>query len=112
MKRTDITFDGYGNDKSIISLHLRDMVREEQPEKPTIWKKLTNNDHYFHALAYLLVAPELRELRDHVDKTDKRTSVIFGGATIKDKSNLDSLHGMTKSSKSKLDKIVTTRVFN
>lgn len=42
---------GYGPYRETIITHLRDMVRDEKPEAEPEWKKLTNNDHFFHSMA-------------------------------------------------------------
>ena len=112
LKRKDMKFNGYGNFKSSIETHLRDMVREEQPEKPTIWKKLTNNDHFFHALGFLLVAPDLKEVIEYKDKEDKRMSILFAGTEYMDSGQPnDSLFHFGESTfKRNVDKKVTTKV--
>ncbi len=56
------SLSGYGHQKQIIVEQLRDMVREEKPEQPAKWVKLTGNDHYFHALALLRAGLRLRPL--------------------------------------------------
>lgn len=48
------TFNGYGDDKGIISSHLRDMVRDVPDEGAARWVKLTGEDHYFHSMAFLI----------------------------------------------------------
>lgn len=54
--------NGYAAQDSILIEHLRNMVREELPEQPAKWVKLTTQDHYFHALAFFLVAPRILEI--------------------------------------------------
>jgi hypothetical protein len=49
-------FFNFGNQKELIKEHLKDMVRDVTPEKPAVWRKLTGQDHYFHALAFLTTA--------------------------------------------------------
>lgn len=61
VRRKRVRFSGYGQQKSIIRDHLKDMVRDENPEKEASWVKLTGNDHYFHALTFLLAAVKLKE---------------------------------------------------
>lgn len=56
-----VRFRGYGLQKSLIQTQLKDMVRDETPEKPATWVKLTGNDHYFHALGFLFTGIKLRE---------------------------------------------------
>lgn len=46
---------GYRDDKSTLTTHLMDMVREEGTgEDEATWVKLNENDHYFHALAFMV----------------------------------------------------------
>jgi len=59
-----IRFSGYGQQKNTISEHLKDMVRDENPEKPATWVKLSGNDHYFHALAFLIGGVKLKEYQE------------------------------------------------
>lgn len=56
-----IAFRGYGMQKAVLMEHLKDMVRDEQPEKPATWVKLNGQDHYFHALAFMYAAIQLNE---------------------------------------------------
>ena len=59
-----VEFTGYGPHQSEIKEHFRNMVREETPEEPAIWKKLNPNDHFFHALGFLLTSMKLRGYTD------------------------------------------------
>lgn len=66
MVRTSITneiavLSGYTSHKDTIVAHLRDMVREETPEKEPRWAKLNGNDHFFHSMAYALLARRVSE---------------------------------------------------
>jgi hypothetical protein len=49
-------FFNFTNQKDLIKDHLKDMVRDTTPEKPAVWRKLTGQDHYFHALAFMTTA--------------------------------------------------------
>jgi hypothetical protein len=85
-----VSFSGYGTQKTLISDHLQDMVRDETPEKPATWVKLTGNDHYFHALAFLAAGIKLKEWslgtqqdkRSHVEVENinigSQTTSLFG----------------------------------
>lgn len=66
-------FWGYSHQESIITEQLRDMWRDEKPESPAKWVKLTGNDHYFHALAFLRAGIEAMELKAALNKTEHRT---------------------------------------
>lgn len=66
MVRTSITnniavLNGYSSHKDTLVVHLRDMVREEQADKEPTWIKLTGNDHFFHSMAYALLARRVAE---------------------------------------------------
>lgn len=64
---------GYGPYRETLITHLRDMVRDENPEKPEAepeWKKLNGNDHFFHAMALSLLA---RRVCEHVYTFDTQS---------------------------------------
>jgi len=54
---------GYTSHKDTLMAHLRDMVREETPEKEPKWVKLNGNDHFFHSMAFALLA---RRVAEHI----------------------------------------------
>ena len=58
-----VVLSGYGPYKETLITHLRDMVRDEKPEQEAEWKKLNGNDHFFHSMAYCLLA---RRVCDHI----------------------------------------------
>lgn len=93
VRQRTITFIEYGIYKNIISDHLQDMVREEDDpekaatavEKEAKWKKLTGNDHFFHALAMMMGSFPFQRLvtdRDDSEQRETITSQIvqIGGA--------------------------------
>ena len=59
----EVVLSGYGSYRETIISHLRDMVRDDQPEKEAEWKKLNENDHFFHSMALCLLA---RRVCDHI----------------------------------------------
>jgi len=69
---------GYGGYKETVITHLRDMVRDEQPEKEPEWKKLNGNDHFFHAMGYCLLA---RRVCEHI-YTRANSSMLMANALI------------------------------
>jgi hypothetical protein len=77
-----VTMRGYGDQRQLVINHLRDMVRDEAPEKKAEWKKLTGQDHYFHAMAYLNFALRLPYLKDIISGDEIRTSVDFTSASM------------------------------
>lgn len=66
----ELTLNGYSYQKQVVIEHLRDMVRDESPEQMATWKKVTGVDHYFHAIAYWLAAPAIRELAIEAEGID------------------------------------------
>lgn len=74
-------FSGYLEQRGTIKEHLKDMVRDEQPEKPATWAKLHGNDHYFHCGGFLYAAIKLKEL-EYGKYSDNRATVIMSGANI------------------------------
>ena len=57
-----MTISGFGHYKQAFIDHLRDMVRNESPEKQAEWIKLQDNDHFFHSSAVMLLAPNLKDI--------------------------------------------------
>lgn len=82
VRRKRLRFSGYGNQQSIIKDHLRDMVRDENPEVEAKWVKLTGNDHYFHAMTFLFLGVKLKETERGLSKEDKRTAVVVTTAAV------------------------------
>lgn len=73
-----IELEGYGAQAEILITHLRNMVREEEPETPAKWVKLSEEDHYFHALVFWLVGPRMTELMfDHVANSMLQQAGVF-----------------------------------
>lgn len=70
---------GYGDDKSIIETHLQDMVREDgDGEKEATWVKLNGNDHYFHALAFMMAGVRNYEFQLQKKEYQNIDDDIFG----------------------------------
>lgn len=78
IKNRHVAFSGYGHKREMIIEHLRDLVRDEKPETPASWQKLTGDDHYFHSLGFLLYAFRLREVIRAQYKEDVRTMLTIG----------------------------------
>lgn len=81
IRRKLVSFSGYGADRSIITDHLKDMVRDENPEVEAKWVKLTGNDHFFHALIFLLLGVEIKETARHLFTSPKSTVSLIGVTT-------------------------------
>ena len=76
IRRKQLPMMGYGAQSGVIVEHLRDMIRQEDPEKPATWVKLNGNDHYFHALGFLVAAYRLQGVRAGLEGLDARTSAL------------------------------------
>ena len=82
VRRKRVRFSGYGHHRSIIKDHLKDMVRDENPEVEAKWVKLTGNDHFFHALAFLYLGVKLKETERGLSNEEQRTTVAVVGAAV------------------------------
>jgi hypothetical protein len=83
IRRKVDTISGYGMYKNQIIVHLQDMVRDEQPDKPAVWVKLKGNDHFFHAMAMLKAGYQLRQVRDDVAPGELRSTILMAGVDVK-----------------------------
>lgn len=70
VKSHHLIIEGYGIWKEMIREHLQNMVRDEQPEKQAIWKKLDKDDHFFHSIAFFLFSYKLKEYLSTVSARD------------------------------------------
>jgi hypothetical protein len=73
-----ITFSGYGLHENDIVTHLRNMVRDEQPEQPAVWRKLDPMDHIFHAVGFMLTAIAYAALDEGLNSLPLTTIAIAG----------------------------------
>lgn len=110
IKKQQISFAGYGIYREVVIDHLRDMVRDETPDQPATWKKLNGNDHYFHALALMLVAMKIKDVEFEKDNTEQRSMVSLSSLDLS-ASNPTGLIGMSDGLNSKPNNI-RTRVLN
>lgn len=80
-----ISISGYGPYREVLLEHLKDMVRIEAPEVEATWQKRSGNDHFFHALALLQIAPRIHQVivASTVIETDNR--MMFGFAGVNEK---------------------------
>lgn len=92
-----VVLAGYGAYRETVITHLRDMVRDEQPEKEPEWKKLNGNDHFFHSMALSLLA---RRVCEHVYMNDTKSlmsTVVVSG--LRTPTSVQDLPGAAKMSK-------------
>ncbi len=67
-----IALAGFGHQKETIIAHFRDNVRDERPEAPARWVKLTGQDHYWHALGFLLFSFRLHQVLQPLMQAETR----------------------------------------
>lgn len=84
LRKKNIKISGYGPYKETYINHIRDMVRDEKPETPAVWKKLSGNDHYLHASAFCAISPKIAELANFKSKSDNRTMTNLSIITVND----------------------------
>lgn len=94
IRKRSIRIEGYGYQKEIVIDHLRDMVRDETPEKPAEWKKLSGADHYFHSMAFMEIGPHLIEIIKLKSKEEPRTMAM--GLVSQTKDTTSNLIGFGK----------------
>jgi hypothetical protein len=87
IRQKEMIFTNYGKDQSIIIEHMMDNVRHEEEGEKAVWKKQTGNDHYFHAIAFMLASKKLADFIIANDKNDVRTLVMANNVDIKKRSN-------------------------
>jgi hypothetical protein len=68
---------GYDHQKMILISHLTNMVRDEKPEEPAKWLKLSEDDHYFHAAGFGMTSLRIREYLSGLIEEEVRTSFDF-----------------------------------
>lgn len=56
IRNQSLQYNGYGTLGGAIPTHLRNMVRDEEPGTPAVWRKLDQADHIFHASGFMLTA--------------------------------------------------------
>lgn len=82
-------FYGYGNLKSTITEHLRDMYRDDGVDgKEPRWVKMTGNDHGFHSLGYSFVARKIWNVMNMGGEIEDRCCVGLIGSNLNDKKTL------------------------
>jgi hypothetical protein len=75
----DAVLAGYGPYRETIVTHMRDLVRDESPEKEPEWKKLNGNDHFFFAMAYAMLAKRVsNHMFAHKFEGAKTVLTLFG----------------------------------
>lgn len=71
----NLKMSGYLIQKDVIINHLTNMVRDQKPETPATWLKLSEDDHYFHALGMGLTSMHINSYLLDKDDEDNREVV-------------------------------------
>lgn len=79
----EMTFSNYGVQQSMIIQHMMDNVRHEEEGEKAVWKKQTGNDHYFHALAFMVASKKLADFLILNSKDEQRTLVLTSNVDLK-----------------------------
>lgn len=80
---------GYGTLQEVLIEHLRDMVRDDDPDSPATWRKMNGNDHFFHSLGLLLSSVKIKKLKESLSNEEPRVLVLIQGVeTNQDKNKL------------------------
>ena len=85
IKKASMRISGYGMYKEVIVTHLRNMVREETPEKEATWVKLLPDDHFFHALGFMSISLDIFDMVKIKLKSEVRTMVLASVVNPKSK---------------------------
>jgi hypothetical protein len=86
IRNKQILINGYGTHKEVLIEHLKDMVRVETPEVEASWEKINGNDHFFHALALLQIAPRIFQVVAASQMVESETRVMSGIIGVSPKS--------------------------
>lgn len=79
VQKRNLKIAGYLTQKQVIISHLRNMVRDEHPEKPAQWIKLSEDDHYFHSIGMGLTSMVIESFINDSNEEDKRENVEIRG---------------------------------
>ena len=79
----EMTFSNYGQQQNMIIQHMMDNVRHEEEGEKAVWKKQTGNDHYFHALAFMVASKKLTDYIQMNSKAEVRTLVLTSNIDLK-----------------------------
>ena len=72
IRQRTMVLSGYTTYRETLLTHLRDMVRDERAEHEPEWKKLNNNDHFFHSMGLNVLS---RRISDHMYNADISSSL-------------------------------------
>ncbi|WP_170850142.1 MULTISPECIES: phage terminase large subunit family protein [unclassified Beijerinckia] len=76
-----LSLNGFGHHQSLLINHLRGMFRKEAPDILPVWEKLTEEDHFFHSLGYMLLARRLVDVIFHNSEPELRSNALLIGGT-------------------------------
>lgn len=88
VRRRNLFMSGYGVQKQVVSTHLRNMVRDEKPDAPARWLKLSEDDHYFHALGIGITGMKIVSYVRGSEKQETRQVVSIAGLNTSPLNNI------------------------
>lgn len=93
-----MTFTNYGDKQNLILTHMMDMVRHEEEGEKAVWKKQTGEDHFFHAIGFMVASKKLVDFLFANEKTDVRSMVMTNNIDMKRQvgDNLSSSRGVNR----------------
>lgn len=99
VRQNTVRMNGFGTYREVLIEHLKDMVRVESPEVEASWVKVNGNDHFFHALALLQIAPRIFQVIAATNAGDVETRMMIGfyGVTPKNESLVLPYHTRSRS---------------
>lgn len=62
VRRGEMRMSGYGHMAQTLITHFCDMVRIETEEKPATWEKISGQDHFLHAAAFMQISTRVHQL--------------------------------------------------
>lgn len=87
IRTREMTFTNYGPQQGMIIQHMMDNVRHEEEGEKAVWKKQTGNDHYFHALAFMVASKKLADYIIANSGAETRTLVLTSNVDMKKQVN-------------------------
>jgi hypothetical protein len=91
VRQNKITFSGFGAHQPLVIGHLRGMIRIEKPDTAPIWNKVTEQDHFFHAISYMLLGFRMHDVVNFNSTQETRSSFFLFGSNVNNGSEV-SLH--------------------
>lgn len=72
-----LRLDGYLTFEKDLIKHMRNMVRDQQPEKQAVWKKLNPADHFFHSIGFFIFSVRMAEYLKSLGEPEEQRTVAM-----------------------------------